>query len=127
MPGQRDEFTAYRLLYFILARSRSDMANMLATLTERDRRVPAIGHALQVRQAVSQGDYRRLFRLAVVAPNMGGYLMDHFLPRERTLALLAMCKAYACTHRAARAGRRAMGMLIDGASVLPIAARAATV
>ena len=67
---------------------------MIATLTSEDRQVPEIKHALQVRCAVSLGDYQQLFELATTAPNMGGYLMDHFLPREQTLALQAMCKAY---------------------------------
>ena len=70
----------------------------MASLTAQDRTVPEIKHALDVRCAVALGDYVKLFELAAVAPNMGGYLMDHFVAREQTLALQAMSKAYVLIH-----------------------------
>ena len=70
----------------------------MASLTAQDRTVPEIKHALDVRCAVALGDYVKLFELAAVAPNMGGYLMDHFVAREQTLALQAMSKAYVRIH-----------------------------
>jgi len=104
VPGHREEFTAYRLLYFILARARSDINHMIATMPESDKKVPEIAHALQVRQAVALGDYKRLGELAASAPNMGGFLMDHFMPRERAIALVAMCKSYAMLLRVKSSG-----------------------
>jgi SAC3 family protein LENG8/THP3 len=82
------------LLYLILARARSDLGNMVAALGAEDAAEPAVRHALDVRRAVALGDYRQLGVLAADAPNMGGYLMDHFMPRERALAVQAMCRAY---------------------------------
>lgn len=39
------------------------------------------------------GNYHSLFELYVNAPNMGAYIMDHFIPRERARALLVITKA----------------------------------
>ncbi|EHL01561.1 putative THP3 like protein C2A9.11c [Glarea lozoyensis 74030] len=40
------------------------------------------------------GNYHRFFRLYLDTPNMGAYLMDMFVVRERLAALSNMCKAY---------------------------------
>lgn len=53
----------------------------------------SVCHALNVRQALAQGNYTKFFRLFNSAPKMGAYLMDHFVPRERISALLTMSKA----------------------------------
>jgi hypothetical protein len=39
------------------------------------------------------GNYHALFELYVVAPNMGAYIMDHFIERERVKALMIMTRA----------------------------------
>lgn len=62
-------------------------------LTKAHKEDPAIGHALKVRSSIATGNYHRFFRLYLEAPNMGGYLMDKFVERERITALKAMCKA----------------------------------
>lgn len=40
------------------------------------------------------GNYHSLFHLYEDAPNMGAYIMDHFINRERVKALLVITKAY---------------------------------
>lgn len=50
-------------------------------------------HALRVQRALSMGNYHTFFELYLAAPNMGGYIMDHFTDRERAKALLVMSKA----------------------------------
>jgi len=40
------------------------------------------------------GNYHRFFRLYLDTPNMGAYLMDMFVTRERLLALSNICRAY---------------------------------
>lgn len=40
------------------------------------------------------GNYHAFFRLFLDAPNMGGYIMDHFSDRERMKALIVMTKAW---------------------------------
>jgi hypothetical protein len=39
------------------------------------------------------GNYHALFEMYLNAPNMGAYIMDHFIDRERAKALLIMTKA----------------------------------
>ena len=51
-------------------------------------------HALAVQRALSMGNYHALFDLYLNAPNMGAYIMDHFIDRERAKALIIMSKAY---------------------------------
>jgi len=51
-------------------------------------------HALNVQRALSMGNYHLFFSLYNTVPNMGGYIMDHFVERERIRALLVMSKSY---------------------------------
>lgn len=51
-------------------------------------------HALNVQRALSMGNYHLFFSLYNTVPNMGGYIMDHFVQRERIRALLVMSKSY---------------------------------
>lgn len=54
---------------------------------------PAVHHALRVQRALSMGNYHALFEMYLNAPNMGAYIMDHFIDRERAKALMIMTKA----------------------------------
>lgn len=65
----------------------------VGTLTPRQKRDPAVQHALQVQRALSMGNYHALFEMYWSAPNMGAYIMDHFIDRERIRALMTMTKA----------------------------------
>jgi len=49
---------------------------------------------LAVQRALALGNYHAFFELYLNAPNMGAYIMDHFVDRERLRALLVMTKAY---------------------------------
>lgn len=73
--------------------TRTDINAMMAELTEEQKSDPVIAHALNVRSALATSNYHRFFRLYNEAPNMGGYLMDQFVERERTEALKTMCRA----------------------------------
>ncbi|KAG0196383.1 hypothetical protein BGX28_010220 [Mortierella sp. GBA30] len=94
LKGHVMEFTAYRILYLLHTRNPSDIIAMLASLTPAQKKDPAVKHALQVRTALASSNYHALFKLYVNAPNMGGYLMDQFVERERVEAMKAICKAY---------------------------------
>lgn len=50
-------------------------------------------HALKVQTTLATSNYHAFFKLYTDAPNMGGYMMDHFVPRERIAALATMSKA----------------------------------
>ncbi|GAA93541.1 uncharacterized protein L969DRAFT_95810 [Mixia osmundae IAM 14324] len=94
LVGHQLEFVAYRLLYLLHTRNRSELTSVLADLSEVERADEGIRHALQVRSALATSNYCSFFKLYLVAPKMGGYMMDHFAPRERLQALLTMTKAY---------------------------------
>ncbi|KAF9892235.1 hypothetical protein FE257_002012 [Aspergillus nanangensis] len=94
LGGHPTEFKAYRILYFIHTRNWTAMNDALADLTAADKREPAVKHALDVRSALALGNYHRFFQLYLDTPNMGAYLMDMFVDRERLSALAAICKAY---------------------------------
>ncbi|EWC47240.1 hypothetical protein DRE_03359 [Drechslerella stenobrocha 248] len=94
LGGHPHEFKAYRILYLLHTCNRSNMNDILASLTSAEKQDRAILHALAVRGAVASGNFHRFFRLYLDAPNMGGYLMDSFIDRERLAALATICKSY---------------------------------
>lgn len=91
--GHPVEFKAYRILYFIHTCNRTALNDVLAELTPADKKEEAVKHALDVRSALALGNYHKFFRLYLDTPNMGGYLMDMFVARERLAALANICKA----------------------------------
>ena len=93
LGGHPTEFKAYRILYFLHTCNRTDMNDVLADLTEAEKHSPAVKHALEARSSLALGNYHRFFRLYLETPNMGAYLMDMFVNRERLAALANMCKA----------------------------------
>ncbi|CAE6454495.1 unnamed protein product [Rhizoctonia solani] len=94
IPGNADEFLAYRILYLTHTKNRSEMNLLLAQLTPETKSTPFVRHALDVQAALLANNYHKFFDLYLNAPNMGGYIMDHMLARERISALIIMTKAY---------------------------------
>ncbi|KAL8940556.1 MAG: hypothetical protein Q9216_002743 [Gyalolechia sp. 2 TL-2023] len=94
LGGHPTEFVAYRILYFLHTSNRTDMNDVLADLTPTEKQDKAVKHALETRSALALGDYHRFFQLYLDTPNMGAYLMDMFVARERLVALCAICRAY---------------------------------
>ncbi|KAL8920422.1 MAG: hypothetical protein Q9172_004512 [Xanthocarpia lactea] len=94
LGGHPFEFLAYRILYFLHTSNRTDMNDLLADLTPTEKQHSAVKHALDARSALALGNYHRLFQLYLDTPNMGAYLMDMFVGRERLSALSAVCRAY---------------------------------
>jgi SAC3 family protein LENG8/THP3 len=93
LGGHPVEFKAYRILYFIHTRNRTDMNDVLSELTPADKKEPAIKHALEVRSALALGNFHKFFKLYLSVPGMGAYLMDMFVERERLAALAAISKS----------------------------------
>jgi hypothetical protein len=93
LGGHPTEFKAYRILYFIYTRNQTAINDTLADLTTADKSDRAVRHALDVRSALALGNYHRFFQLYLDTPNMGAYLMDMFVDRERLSALACICKA----------------------------------
>ncbi|KAK5411164.1 hypothetical protein LTR06_006054 [Exophiala xenobiotica] len=94
LGGHPVEFKAYRILYFIHTCNQTDMNDVLSDLTPADKKEPSIKHALQVRSALALGNYHKFFKLYLTVPDMGAYLMDMFVERERLAALACLCKSY---------------------------------
>ncbi|KAJ3244024.1 hypothetical protein HDU77_010085 [Chytriomyces hyalinus] len=94
IPGCKDEFLGYRILYMVYTMNRTDQVKVLSELSPTEKTAPPIHHALRVRRAVSTGDYHTLFHLYTVAPNMSVYLMDLFIDRERVKALKTISRAF---------------------------------
>lgn len=93
LGGHPAEFVAYRILYFVYTANRSGMNDVLAQLTAADRTHADVKHALEVRASLAFGNYYRFFQLYHSAPNMGGWLMDRFVERERLAAMAQICKS----------------------------------
>lgn len=66
----------------------------MAELTPTSKKNSAVHHALQVRLSLSTGNYHRFFKLYLNAPNMNAYIMDHFVERERVVALSILARSY---------------------------------
>ncbi|KAF8899596.1 SAC3/GANP/Nin1/mts3/eIF-3 p25 family-domain-containing protein [Gymnopilus junonius] len=94
IPGKVEEFTAYRILMLLHGRNRSELNLYVGQLTPRQKADPAVQHALEVQRAQSMGNYYKLCDLYNTAPNMGAYIMDHFIDRERVKALMTITKVY---------------------------------
>ncbi|KAK5095108.1 hypothetical protein LTS08_008270 [Lithohypha guttulata] len=94
LGGHPTEFLAYRILYFIYTCNRTGMNDVLSELTQTDRQSKAVKHALAVRSALALGNYHQFFKLYLDPPNMGAYLMDMFIGRERLAALATISKVY---------------------------------
>lgn len=94
LGGNPAEFTAYRILYFVYTCNKTDMNDLLAELTVADKGHAWIQHALEVRSSLALGNYHKFFRLYLEAQNMGGYLMDMFIERERFHALANLSRGY---------------------------------
>ena len=71
-----------------------DLNLFVGQLTSEQKSNPCMLHALNVQRALSMGNYHLFFSLYNTVPNMGGYIMDHFVERERIRALLVMTKSY---------------------------------
>ncbi|KAH7350254.1 SAC3/GANP/Nin1/mts3/eIF-3 p25 family-domain-containing protein [Pyrenochaeta sp. MPI-SDFR-AT-0127] len=95
LGGNPAEFKAYRILYFVYTCNKTDMNDMLAELTLTDKSHEWIKHALDVRSSLALGNYHKFFRLYLEAQNMGAYLMDMFIERERLNALANISRGYA--------------------------------
>ena len=64
----------------------------VSQLTPRQKSSPPVKHALEVQKAQAMGNYYSLCRLYIDAPNMGAYIMDHFIDRERAKGMLTITK-----------------------------------
>ncbi|PIK60481.1 putative leukocyte receptor cluster member 8-like [Apostichopus japonicus] len=70
IPGNVNEFTAYRILYYILTNSSSDITTALRVCLRLSRTMQWFQHALALRTAVALSDYHKFFLLYRYRPNL---------------------------------------------------------
>ncbi|XP_078429823.1 SAC3/GANP/Nin1/mts3/eIF-3 p25 family isoform X2 [Wolffia australiana] len=93
--GCHFEFAAYNLLCVIRHSSTNrELVASMARLTPVAKRDEAVKHALQVRAAVTAGNYVLFFRLYKKAPNLSPCLMDLYVEKMRFEAIKCMSKSY---------------------------------
>ncbi|KAJ9074148.1 hypothetical protein DSO57_1009227 [Entomophthora muscae] len=94
IKGNECEFISYRILYYLHTRSQSDINKTLTQLTQQQKSDAAIKHALQLRSAISSLNYVQFFQLYQSAPNLGRFMINHFLERERIRAMCIICTSF---------------------------------
>ncbi|KAK6187832.1 hypothetical protein SNE40_005769 [Patella caerulea] len=94
IQGNKVEFTAYRILYYIFTSNSLDMTTALSLLSASDHEDKCIKHALKVRSSWACNNYHNFFKLYLSAPKMSAYLMDWFVERVRKTAIKAIVKSY---------------------------------
>eukprot|EP00835_Amoeboradix_gromovi_P006904 NODE_937_length_2933_cov_0.413550.p1 type:complete len:400 gc:universal NODE_937_length_2933_cov_0.413550:846-2045(+) len=88
------EFTAYRILYFVFTKRKTELALLLKHLTPEQRRVGSIKHACSVRKAVDMNDCYEVLKLHSRCPNAGKNLMNLFIERVRVDSLRAITRSF---------------------------------
>ncbi|KAG2592777.1 SAC3 family protein A-like isoform X2 [Panicum virgatum] len=95
LKGCNLEFSAYNLLCVMLhSNSKRDLLSSMASLPKEAKKDATVKHALEVRSAVSSGNYVLFFKLYKVAPNLNSCLMDLYAERMRFEAIKCMSKSY---------------------------------
>ncbi|CAL8460527.1 g56 [Coccomyxa elongata] len=123
LPGCREEFLAYRILYQTAHAKQGESSALLHTLRSAvamEDRHPAVQHALEVREAVFCNNCKALFRLYRTAPSMGRALMDVFIDRFRFAALNMIVRAHK-PHVQLRFLTRILGFLAPAADTEDVA------
>lgn len=101
LPGSHAEFGAYRLLYQAVYAQHGEGRKLLGTLRQLlGNRVgqvadsPEVAHAMQVRQALANGNVLRFFALYASAPRLSRRLMDAAVNNLRFKALSALVRTH---------------------------------
>lgn len=97
IPGEREEFTAYRILYYLYLQGSCSagskgLLKILQELPDGEQH-SAVSHALRVRRAISMTDYHLFFSLYENTPNLGQHIMQKLLKTMRVEALRRIIKA----------------------------------
>lgn len=94
LPGHVDEFMGYRILYMIHTNNKTELVQTIASLSDSQKSLACVSHALQVRSSIATRNYDSLFNLYMSAPCLAGYLMDQFIDRERIKALVIISHSF---------------------------------
>lgn len=69
------------------------MNRLISPLTLQQKNQVFVKQALEIQRALTTNNYHKFFRLFLNAHNMGGYILDHLVERERVNALVIMTKS----------------------------------
>ena len=75
----------------IHTKNKNEMVHLMGSISYPG---PNVRHALALRSSLSKGDFGSFFDLARDVPDMGSYLVDHFIERERIFTFLKIVKAF---------------------------------
>jgi hypothetical protein len=92
--GNKFEFQAYQFLYYVFCELETQTNRMLKQSTNEEKKEACIQHALNIRKALTMGNYCRFFKLYREAPNMTGSLIDVFIDKLRVLCLQKLALAF---------------------------------
>lgn len=93
----KDEFVAYKLLNEIYVGTEKEKGNLLSLVDKMDpmhRKGIAVDCALRLWKAYVNNDYVSFFRLYVLMPYNGPFIVDWFIEKVRRLALFKISLAY---------------------------------
>lgn len=90
LPGRDIEFLAYKIIYLSCHNIKEDLLILMQSLTKKIKENYEIEHAIKCCKALSDKNYFKFFELYKIAPNMGQFLIECFLPRMRVKALQIM-------------------------------------
>jgi len=85
-------------LYYVFCELETETLRMLKTLTAEEKLAEPVAHALKARNALSQCNYARFFKLYKEAPGKGAALIDIFVDKIRTQCLQKLVVGFIATN-----------------------------
>uniref|UniRef100_A0A7S1XBR2 SAC3/GANP/THP3 conserved domain-containing protein n=1 Tax=Compsopogon caeruleus TaxID=31354 RepID=A0A7S1XBR2_9RHOD len=93
-PLHVEEFCSYRILYALYNGNKIEITGLLQGLPDKLLRSDVVLKTLKACEAVRANNFVSFFRYYASAPCMQMYLMDWFVGRERSRALMRITKAF---------------------------------
>ena len=85
-------------MYYVFCELEAETLRMLKTLTPEEKQTEAVAHALKMRNALSQCNYGRFFKLYKAAPGKGAALIDVFIDKIRIQCLQKLVVGFIATN-----------------------------
>lgn len=92
-----EEFTSYRILYYILTEDHGAITSLRLKLMTENFSVfkhPLVQQAFQLARTQLVGDYHNFMRIHSSMEGLGKKLVDFFIGKEKLKSLLTICRSY---------------------------------